>query len=129
MKMIPASQVVELFDANQVAPGVGNDLHVGGYENEMDSGRAVYFPGGYGTVASLAESVREAGPVGFSFSGGGRSRKSRNTKKSRNARKQRKTRKSTKARKAKNSRHVHFSRRRNKKVHFSRKNQLIRFRK
>lgn len=114
--MIPASQVVELFDANQVAPGVGNDLHVGGYENEMDSGRAVYFPGGYGTVASLAESVREAGPVGFSLSGGGRSRKSR---KSRNARKTRKARKSTKARKAKNSRHVHFSR----------KNQLIRFRK
>jgi len=120
--MIPASQVVELFDANQVAPGVGNDLHVGGYENDMDSGRAVYFPGGYGTVASLAESVREAGPVGFSLSGGGRRRKSRKARKSRKSRKSRrsrKVRKSTKARKAKNSRHVHFSRR----------NQLIRFRK
>ena len=116
--MIPASQVVELFDGALVGPGVGNDLHVGGYENELDSGRAVYFPGGYGTVASLAESVREAGPVGFSLAGGGR-RKSRNTKKSRKARKAIKVRKSTKARKAKNSRHVHFSR----------KNQLIRFRK
>ena len=124
--MIPASQVVELFEGT--GPGIGNDLHVGGYENEMDSGRAVYFPGGYGTVASLAESVREAGPVGFSLAGGGRSRKSRKagkagkarkTAKTRKARKSTNSKKTTKARKAKNSRHVHFSL----------KNQLIRFRK
>ena len=118
--MIPASQVVELFDGAQVAPGVGNDLHVGGYENDMDSGRAVYFPGGYGTVASLAESVREAGPVGFSLSGGSRRLKGRTPAKTRKVRKARKTNK---------NRHVRSSRRTNKKVRFSRRNQLFRFRK
>jgi hypothetical protein len=123
MKMIPASQVVELFDGAQVAPGVGNDLHVGGYENDMDSGRAVYFPGGYGTVGSLAESVREAGPVGFSLSGGSRRLKGRTPSKTRKARKARKARKTNK------NRHVRFSRRTNKKVRFSRRNQLFRFRK
>ena len=104
--MIPASQVVELFDAAQVAPGAGNDLHVGGYENDMNSGKTVYFPGGYGTVGSLASSVSDAGPSGLLLAGGGRRRKSRKVRKSRKARTQKK----------------------NKKVRFSRRNQLFRFR-
>jgi hypothetical protein len=126
MKMIPASQVVELFDGAQVAPGVGNDLHVGGYENDFGADKPVYFPGGYGTVGSLAESVREAGPVGFSLAGGGRRLKGRKVTKTRKARK---IRKAKKTRKTNKNRRVRFSRRSNKKVRFSRRNQLFHFRK
>jgi hypothetical protein len=112
--MIRASEVVELFEGT--APGAGNDLHVGGYENDIDSSRTVYFPGGYGSVASLASSVREAGPTGFLLSGGGRHRPSRKVKKSRKARKSRKVKKSKKAKKSRKHRRVRFSRR---LLHFS----------
>ena len=120
--MIRASEVVELFDANKVGPDVGRDLRVGGYENDIDPERVVYYPGGYGSVASLASSVSEAGPTGLLLSGGGRHRPSRKAKKSRKARKARKTKKAKTAKKSKKSkkshkhRHVRFSR---QLLHFS----------
>ena len=125
--MIPASQVVELFDADQVAPGVGGNLRVGGYENNMNSDKIVYYPGGYGTVGSMASSVSDAGPSGILLAGGGR--KSRKVRKSRTQKKNKKQRKSRRVRFSRRSnKKVRFSRRSNKKVRFSRRNQLFRFR-
>lgn len=75
--MTPASKVVDLFDANNVAPGAGRDLFVGGDYPEQQAGagdHTVYYPGGYALLRDLNEA---GGPQGLADQMGGGQRRQR----------------------------------------------------
>ena len=77
--MIPVSRVQELFDAEVVAPGEGNDLYVGGggYPEQIARDGDVTYVGGLaGTKAEVREMLEAAGPGRLQV-GGRRSRRSR----------------------------------------------------
>ena len=90
--MTPASKVVELFDANRVAPGAGRDLFVGGDYLEQQEGagdRTVYYPGGYALLRELNDA---GGPQGLADQRGGR-RRSRRSCRSRRSHRSRRSKK------------------------------------
>ena len=90
--MTPVSKVMELFDGNNVAPGVGHDLFVGGDYPEQQAGaaeRTVYYPGGSARLGDLNEA---GGPQGLADQMGGGRRRQRHQRNQRNQRKSRRRR-------------------------------------
>lgn len=78
---MPVSQatVETLFDGDKIAPGVGNDLFVGGggYDGQQEGAadQIVYGPGGItGTLAEVQAMVRAAGPGRLQVGGRRKSR-------------------------------------------------------
>ena len=97
--MIPVSRVQELFDGDNVAPGKGNDLYVGGggYPEQIaGEGDVTYIGGLAGTKAEVREMLEAAGPGRLQV-GGRRSRRhrSRRHRRSRRSRSKRSTRRRT----------------------------------
>ena len=78
--MIPVSRVQELFDAEVVAPGKGNDLYVGGGgypEQAAGEGDVTYIGGLAGTKLEVREMLEAAGPGRLQVGGRRRSRRHR----------------------------------------------------
>jgi len=57
--------MLELFDGNRIAPGVGRDLFVGGggYPEQLANaaGQIVYYPGGSSTLGELKAMPKQSG--------------------------------------------------------------------
>ena len=88
--MTPVSKVLELFGSDQVAPGVGRDLFVGGggYPEQLADAaeRTVYYPGGSSTLGELNQTRQAGGPGQV---GGSRKRRARSKRKTRRMRNRR----------------------------------------
>jgi hypothetical protein len=95
--MIPVSRVQELFDAEVVAPGKGNDLYVGGGgypEQAAGEGDVTYVGGLAGTKAEVREMLEAAGPGRLQV-GGRRSRRQRTRRNRHRSRRHRSRRRRT----------------------------------
>ena len=93
MKPVSQVRVEQLFDAEMVAPGKGNDLYVGGggYPDQVAGDGDVTYVGGLtGTKAEVREMLEAAGPGRLQVGGSrSRRRRSRRHKRSRRSRSKR----------------------------------------
>jgi hypothetical protein len=90
---------VHLFDAAKIAPNVNAPpKQRNGYpEQIVGKNTTIYYPGGYGTLKNVNETIQTSGPSGMFQAGGGRSlRKTmRNTMQKKERRNKRKAMKRT----------------------------------